>query len=79
MLIVIPVSWTIFNISDLPTLGNYIKRLFFLPVKGSVKIDTFPEVSGIVRHLLVATRNLRHLLYADSNPPVKAVLQDMGM
>ena len=43
MLIVIPVSWTIFNISDLPTLGNYIKRLFFLPVKGSVKIDTFPK------------------------------------
>lgn len=38
-----------------------------------------PEVSGIVRHLLVAARNLRHLLYADSNPPVKAVLQDMGM
>lgn len=35
--------WTIFNISDLPTLGNYIKRLFFLPVKGSVKIDTFPK------------------------------------
>ena len=38
-----------------------------------------PEVSGIVRYLLVAARNLRHLLYADSNPPVKAVLQDMGM
>ena len=32
MLIVIPVSWTIFNISDFPTLGNYIKRLFFLPI-----------------------------------------------
>lgn len=43
MLIVIPVSWTIFNISDLPTLGNYLKRMFFLPVKGSVKVDTFPK------------------------------------
>ena len=43
MLIVIPVSWTIFNISDLPTLGNYLKRLFFLPVKGSIQVNTLPK------------------------------------
>lgn len=43
MLLVIPVSWTIFNISDLKTLGNYLKRMFFLPVKGTIQTDTFPK------------------------------------
>ena len=43
MLFVIPISWTIFNITDLPTLGNYLKRLFFLPVKGSIEANTFPK------------------------------------
>lgn len=32
----IPVSWTIFNISDLKLLGTYLRRMFFLPVKNSV-------------------------------------------
>lgn len=43
MMLLIPFSWTIFNISDLKTLGNYIKRLLFLPVKGSIQADTFPK------------------------------------
>ena len=43
MLFVIPISWTIFNITDLPTLGRYLKRMFFLPVKGTIQTDTFPK------------------------------------
>lgn len=39
MLIVIPVSWTIFNITDLSKLGLYLKRMFFIPIKGSVVIN----------------------------------------
>lgn len=36
MLIMIPLSWVIFNISDLSTLGKYLSRMLFIPVNGSV-------------------------------------------
>lgn len=39
MLILIPVSWTIFNISDLAALSKYLCRMFFIPLKGSVVVD----------------------------------------
>ena len=37
MLILIPVSWTIFNITELKTLGAYLKVMFFIPLEGAVK------------------------------------------
>lgn len=36
MLILIPISWTIFNITDLPALGTYLCRMFGIPLAGSV-------------------------------------------
>lgn len=36
MLTIIPISWTIFNISDLPSLGLYLKRMFGLHIDGMV-------------------------------------------
>ena len=43
MLFIIPVSWTIFNITDLPSLGTYLCKMFLIPVKGSVKIDVWSQ------------------------------------
>jgi alginate O-acetyltransferase complex protein AlgI len=34
MLILIPVLWTIFNVSDLGTLSLYLKKMFFIPLDG---------------------------------------------
>lgn len=39
MLILIPVSWTIFNITDLPSLGLYLGRMFGVPLEGSVVVN----------------------------------------
>ncbi len=36
MLILIPVSWTIFNITKLDDLVLYLKRMFFIPLEGTV-------------------------------------------
>lgn len=36
MLVIIPLSWTIFNITDLHKLGLYLCRMFFIPISGSV-------------------------------------------
>ena len=40
MLILIPVFWTIFNISDLNVLVLYLKRMFFIPLDGFVAANT---------------------------------------
>ncbi len=34
MLILIPLLWTIFNVSDLGTLALYLKKMFFIPLEG---------------------------------------------
>lgn len=39
MLLLIPVTWTIFNISDLSELLRYLGRMFFVPLSGSVVVD----------------------------------------
>ena len=36
MLILIPISWTIFNITDLSDLGLYLAKMLFIPIKGTV-------------------------------------------
>lgn len=36
MFFLIPISWTIFNISDLKLLGLYLKRMFGMNIEGSV-------------------------------------------
>lgn len=36
MLVLIPISWTIFNITDLSALGLYLRRMCGLPIAGSV-------------------------------------------
>lgn len=38
MLLLIPVTWTIFNISDLSELLSYLGRMFFVPLPGSVVV-----------------------------------------
>lgn len=49
MLVLIPVSWTIFNISDLSLLGDYLKRLFGLKIEGSLAIDCMPKFYDLVQ------------------------------
>lgn len=39
MLVLIPVSWTIFNITDLSALGLYLRRMAGLPIEGSVVVN----------------------------------------
>lgn len=49
MFIMIPFSWTIFNITDLATLKMYLCKLLCIPVKGSVTIhamEKFWEYAG---------------------------------
>ncbi|MBQ0042346.1 MAG: MBOAT family protein [Lachnospiraceae bacterium] len=36
MIVLIPVSWTIFNITDLGDLFLYLKRMFFIPIEGTM-------------------------------------------
>ena len=48
MLILIPVSWVIFNITDLTTLGQYLSRMFFIPVKGSIAFGGFDKFISIL-------------------------------
>lgn len=49
MLFVIPVSWTIFNITDLKALGLYLRRMLFLPIKGSIAIaDTYTKFQDML-------------------------------
>lgn len=40
MLIIIPVSWMIFQIEDMGLLGAYLGRMFFIPVSGMPMIDS---------------------------------------
>ena len=40
MLFIIPLSWTIFNITDLKTLGLYLRKMFFIPLPDAPKLDT---------------------------------------
>lgn len=49
MFILIPISWTVFNISDLHLLGDYLKRMLFLPVEGSLEIDCMPKFYNLVQ------------------------------
>ena len=48
MLIVIPVSWTIFNITDIHMLLEYLCKLFFIPVEGSVQIDVVSQMKDYI-------------------------------
>ncbi len=43
MLFIIPLSWTIFNITDLKTLGLYIMKMFLLPLPDAPKLDTMSK------------------------------------
>ncbi len=43
MLILIPLSWTIFNITNMKDLGLYLRRMFFIPLPG--KTQTFNTMS----------------------------------
>jgi alginate O-acetyltransferase complex protein AlgI len=36
MIILIPISWTIFNITDITQLGEYFLRMFGIPLEGMV-------------------------------------------
>jgi alginate O-acetyltransferase complex protein AlgI len=40
MLILIPVSWMVFAITDIKQVILYIARMFFIPIKGMVEINT---------------------------------------
>ncbi|MBR3645879.1 MAG: MBOAT family protein, partial [Lachnospiraceae bacterium] len=39
MFILIPVSWMVFAINDIESIFMYIKRMFFIPIEGTVEID----------------------------------------
>ena len=43
MLFIIPLSWTIFAITDIKTLGMYIRKMFLIPVAGGKGISTMPK------------------------------------
>lgn len=44
MLILIPLSWTIFNITDMSKLGLYLRRMFLIPLPEKHKISTIPKM-----------------------------------
>ncbi len=47
MLLFIPVSWTIFNISDLSLLKDYLCRMFFIPLKNSVTENSMARLAAL--------------------------------
>lgn len=47
MLLIIPVSWTIFNITDLTLLKNYLSRMFCIPLKGSVLENSMANLARL--------------------------------
>ena len=48
MLFLIPFSWTIFNITDLKTLGLYIRKMFFIPLPNAPKLNTFSKMLDLL-------------------------------
>ncbi len=38
MLFIIPLSWTIFNITDIKELGLYLRKMFFIPLPNATKL-----------------------------------------
>ncbi len=55
MLVLIPVSWTIFNITNLNELIKYLSRMFGIGMEGSMPVDSgkFFELAGTYGWLLV--------------------------
>ena len=49
MFFLIPVSWTIFNISDLKTLYLYLKRMLGMNIEGSVLIHATDKLNMLIQ------------------------------
>ena len=48
MMFIIPLSWTIFNITDLKTLKLYIMKMFFIPLPDAPKLDTMSKFATLL-------------------------------
>lgn len=48
MLILIPISWTMFNLSDLQELLCYLGRMFFIPLSGTVVVNGMGKFMELV-------------------------------
>lgn len=49
MLLLIPISWTVFNISDLGTLGLYLMRMLHLPIAGDVAVHGTDKLFSLLQ------------------------------
>lgn len=48
MMIIIPLSWTIFNISDLGQLWAYVRVMFFIPLEGAVTTLSWSRFTALL-------------------------------
>ena len=65
MFFLIPISWTIFNISDLKLLGLYLKRMFGMNIEGSV-----------TTHAMDKLIMLGHTYWCTAEPIVGEVIEE---
>ena len=73
MLFIIPLSWTIFAITDIKTLGMYIRKMFLIPVAGGAKCSYYAEIPVTFRKILVDAAYMCILCNSDSYEAYKTI------